>query len=98
MRSWHRATFRMRCGYDHACWIPEHEVYCLISGEHWKKIRCAAHAGDPPAREAVPQFKAAPLEASGFSSVGSLARSVPRLRVVADRFDARQAQAGYEKD
>lgn len=68
MRAWRIAVTRLLCGGEPDCTIQTGDPYLELSSVAgaWKKIRCAAHAGEP-----VPAVIAEP------AAIVTTARSLP---------------------
>ena len=93
MKAWHRAKFRLHCGFDPQCWVEEGDPYLLLSGEGWQKVRCAEHAG-LPAPELVDEPRPLSLKTpNSFVPARELAKVLPEHL----KRDVRQLQTGDDE-
>lgn len=80
----------LNCGSVMGCVIRQHEPYCLIDGNGWKKYRCQEHAGEPVPANVGEHTEAS--QPSSFSSARSLVKTLPP-RLMA-KLDPKQKASG----
>lgn len=89
MRTWHVAGGDLKCGAALGCVVRQGESYCLITGQGWQKVRCAAHAGEPvPAEITASRFESTSLP-PGMTRLSEIGRGVT--------FDPRSLAAGKDE-
>lgn len=107
MRAWRRASYDVACGAEMGCLIRAGDAYLEMSGEGWRKVRCAAHADEPCPKVIVPERApiTPPLTApkrddeselepvAPMTSARDLSRHV-RLGPKMLKFDHKKAQSG----